>query len=77
MNDFTRKELLEICCSLKATAFTPYLTTMFKPDSIALIDKIQSLINNYCEHEKFYYKELYIPICAKCRGYVRGLEDNE
>jgi len=64
MNDFTKDELRELGISLRATGFTPYLSTMFKEESMALLDKIQSMINNYCEHASL--EETDMRKCFKC-----------
>lgn len=40
MNDFTKEELVELSLTLKGYDF----------DNIDIIEKIQSLIDSYCEH---------------------------
>lgn len=40
MNDFTKEELIELSLTLKWYDF----------DNIDIIEKIQAMIDNYCEH---------------------------
>jgi tRNA(Ile2) C34 agmatinyltransferase TiaS len=67
MNDFTKDQLREISTSLRATSFTPYLSTMFKEESMTLLEKVQFLIDNYCEHKKISFRgDVYGYECKKC-----------
>ena len=57
MNDFTKDELGIIAECVEADFYhTNWSKSMYEP----LIKKIQSLINNYCEHEPSIY--------CKCEG---------
>lgn len=49
MNDFTKEELEELkrCCNWVINCKDTHYTTI----TYGLPDKIQSLIDNYCEHE--------------------------
>lgn len=64
MNDFTKEELYLIEKSVKHYFFRD--CEMPLPHS-PLHDKIQSLIDNYCEHENRHtdYENLVCPDCGK------------
>ncbi len=53
MNDFTKEELENISDELEGTIHD------------ALRQKIQSMVDNYCEHE-FYQTSALINYCVKC-----------
>ncbi len=64
MNDFTKKELEKL----------RYAITNYDYSDDDLNNKIQSLIDNYCEHE---FTEWYAPIpedrihiCMTCKRYI-------
>ena len=64
MNDFTKEELERIC-----QFFNIAIEDYREPDSTYYLrDKIQSLIENYCEHD---YNEksveLHAKQCCKCQ----------
>lgn len=68
MNEFKKEELEELESHL-----TGCLETYQEPDSLyALRDKIQCMIDNYCEHEVENIKNeipmyaIYIKKCTKC-----------
>ena len=68
MNDFTKEELQII--HLDMTAYinrTPMLNE--SPSHKALRDKVESMIDNYCEHRKsISVSEVdYVFYCEKCR----------
>ena len=71
MNDLTKEELehlyshMKWACDIEVTE-----------KNIALKDKIQSMIDNYCEHEWVFYMSPRgnIVRCNKCN---RGLNDNQ
>lgn len=64
MNDFTKdelKRLLGILTDRMATELTYYNI------DIKLEPKIQSLIDNYCEHSQhFYYGDIPVGECTEC-----------
>lgn len=61
MNEFTKDELLYLCIKLKCD----YITMEVKdPFHRALQDKLQFLIDNYCEHKMI--KSASVPECVKC-----------
>jgi hypothetical protein len=64
MNDFTKEELERTC-----QFFNIAIEDFQEPDSTyELRDKVQSMIDNYCEHE-FQVKSLaphFLIMCAKC-----------
>lgn len=67
MNDFTKEELQEICQSIKATAFQKFIHGMTDEQNKKLIEKIQSMIDNYCEHKSILGCErCRVITCAKC-----------
>jgi hypothetical protein len=58
MNDFTKEELKEILL---------YTSHPIWQDSVLLCKKIQSMIDNYCQHEIHEISALvnYCPLCDK------------
>ena len=63
MNDFTKEELEILSQSTSAwiSDFSNY------PDKLLIIrDKIQSMIDNYCEHKEYAQNEHYIKKCSRC-----------
>lgn len=67
MNDFTKKELQTI---LEWSQLSIEYGTAGSTEEQQLDKKIQSLIDNYCEHEgyyKFNYGEHVINYCDKCK----------
>lgn len=59
MNDFTKEELGIIYCNL-----------CINPKTKDILIKLQSMIENYCDHEGFYkfnYGEHTINYCDKCK----------
>lgn len=66
MNDFTKEELnilhefLDTACELYS-----------EPDSTySLRDKIQTMIDNYCEHEGSEPKLVLVKNCVKCNSHL-------
>jgi hypothetical protein len=60
MNDFTKEELEELVMWSKHLAgYNP-----------ALLNKIQSLIDNYCDHEDGGEIEIFVDVCRKCNAYL-------
>lgn len=67
MNDFSKEELQLILKGMSQY----YL----EKDSLELMDKIQSMIDNYCEHENKFYENGLKAICFKCNKEV--INDNQ
>jgi hypothetical protein len=65
MNDFTKEELELLSDGLNYAVGNPY---GFTADSIMpLYDKIQSMIDNYCDHDdRQYYEHVPVYECNKC-----------
>jgi len=57
MNDFTKEDLQDIANALEN----------WVPDHIGLRDKIQSMIDSYCEHDcKYTIWQCQVTACSKC-----------
>lgn len=67
MNDFTKEELLEIYGLLEHHYCDPELCLNPNPK---LLIKIQSMIDNYCEHEPSEPKLVLIKHCVKCNQHL-------
>jgi len=67
MNDFTKEELSILYRSLNHMLEINYF---IQPSSFELLNKIQSLIDNYCEHENGGELEIFIDVCKKCNSYL-------
>ena len=66
MNDFTKEELKIIC-----QFFNIAIEDFHEPDSTyELRDKIQAMIDNYCEHENI-YTNLGLTVCPDCNQIIR------
>ncbi len=50
MNEFTKEELIDLCYAARVMHKSGYDYPSEKP-TVHLYTKIQSLIDNYCEHE--------------------------
>lgn len=62
MNDFTKEELQELLYALDCCHITPVGVK-----SPPLMLKIQSILDNYCEHsEKTYSRKTGKPVCPIC-----------
>lgn len=67
MNDFTKKELTMIARALVATYSNPKVS-LNKPE-MDLVNKVESMIDNYCEHEDKHYDEnRNFYMCVKCEA---------
>lgn len=69
MNDFTKEELYDL--QSWGDAYTAFdiendIYKMHEP----LLTKIQSMIDNYCEHECNGEVEIFIDTCKKCNAYL-------
>lgn len=62
MNNLTKEELKRLL--LRSFAWVGHSENQ-NDDEIALINKIQSMIDNYCEHDYAYVYEK-IKLCLKC-----------
>ena len=62
MNDFTKEELDELRSSRCYHLDDNY------PYEDALFMKLESMIDNYCEHEPCGEQEIFVDICNKCNG---------
>ncbi len=62
MNDFTKEELNILRAAMGEI--------LFFPETKRVINKIQSLIDNYCEHECNGEVETFIDTCRKCNAYL-------
>lgn len=68
MNYFTKEEL-EIICQF----FTNAIEDFLEPDSTyALRDKIQSLIDSYCDHQYLIPNFGILQHCSTCKTLVKG-----
>lgn len=68
MNDFTKEELEYFLMVMKPFHF------LWKHDPLELENKLQSMIDNYCEHEGSGIEYLSYPPqqkCKKCGEYFR------
>ena len=74
MNDFTKEELLQI--QFDVNNGDQLYDEKFSGNSCdILIEKIQFMIDNYCEHEWEYKRQGSIVLgiyCLKCRIKLRG-----
>ncbi len=71
MNDFTKEELEDLLDSLNASldADTSCDST-WRKDIRALKNKLQSLINNYCEHTESYKTGADVRRCCECEQII-------
>lgn len=59
MNDFTKEELSYLYDELDSN--------YSELKNIPLMDKVKSMIHNYCEHEWTHtYREREVSLCSKC-----------
>jgi len=63
MNDFTKEELEFIKRCVKPFSW------LWKDDFDEIVHKIQSLIDNYCEHDGEIGKDYAAEKCMKCGAY--------
>lgn len=68
MNDFTKAELLDICFLLQD--WYRHEDKEGKAPHDKLFRKIQSMIDNYCEHECNGEVEIFVDTCSKCNDYM-------
>jgi len=60
MNDFTKEELQYFLMTMKPFHF------LWRHDPLELENKIQSIIDNYCEHDGEIGKDYPAEKCMKC-----------
>lgn len=66
MNDFTKEDWEEIYLAIEASFYTSNRSQSFlKP----ILQKIQSMIENYCEHENTIEDRALLEFCRDC-GHV-------
>lgn len=66
MNDFTKEELFKIRQAVIATSFKPWLVPMIETGDANFIEKIERMIENYCEHEWKFLCSDFPEQCKKC-----------
>ena len=69
MNDFTKEELESIKNAMGCLNINKILKGKV-PTDVELINKIQSMIDNYCEHTEsktiVNYDNDFVSVCVKC-----------
>jgi hypothetical protein len=69
MNDFTKEELYKICAIVTSHFCDIGIPTVDKE----LINKIESMIDNYCEHNKMSFDgDVYGYSCKNCEKQFTG-----
>ena len=67
-NDFTKEELENILTCVNAISYNNEASSLTLKSSQ---DKIQSLIDNYCEHDTIGGEiDLFIDTCSKCNAFI-------
>lgn len=69
MNDFTKEELQIIHLDMTTYIRINRILTE-SPSHKSLRDKIESMIDDYCEHECNGEVEIFIDTCCKCKAYL-------
>ena len=64
MNDFTKEELETI--ANWGEVYTEFGNSWVDKTDRPLINKILSMIDNYCEHKKYIENRMAALVCAKC-----------
>lgn len=64
MNDFTKEELEKIMSAIDGLVFSKF----YAADTQAIYSKIQSMIDNYCDHEFIFRTDSphFFMMCSKC-----------
>lgn len=71
MNDFTREQLQIILLDMNAYIYRTRTAILAEsPSHKALRDKIESMIDNYCNHECNGETEIFVDTCRKCNAYL-------
>lgn len=66
VNDFTKEELAMLKNGIQYLSDRTSLSEGYLNAHNALENKLQSLIDNYCEHEKTIRDSAMITACCKC-----------
>jgi|HubBroStandDraft_2_1064218.scaffolds.fasta_scaffold01505_2 hypothetical protein len=78
MNDFTKEELKWVATSITGYDFDS-LSTKGQMELKSILNKVLSMIDNYCEHEPSDPKLVLIKHCLKCNSHLEtrqwGLHD--
>lgn len=67
MNDFTKEELQIIELDMNHNILKEKILNVAS-SYIALRDKVELMIDNYCAHEACGEQEIFVDICNKCNG---------
>lgn len=70
MNDFTKEELIKLLNWRNEVKYTKKPTSQMIASNERLGEKIQSMIDNYCEHETIIPKLETVCRCSKCNNVV-------
>lgn len=77
MNDFTKEELEILQWELNTAIHKLTMASLSCEKHSALNEKIQSMIDNYCEHEeRRYSRKTGKPICPVCHNYFADNGDD-
>ena len=69
MNDFTKEELQIILLDMHTYIIkTPLLKE--SPTHKDLRNKVEEMIDNYCEHHDKGEVDIFVDICGKCNAYM-------
>jgi hypothetical protein len=76
MNDFTKEELVELKCALRQD-----LNKFGDPYHQELLDKVNMMIYNFCDHSSNFYKFQYgqhnINYCYDCKStFLKGMNND-
>lgn len=79
MNDFTKDELefLKWCVRQASAHNKPEQGSTYVDGFGSMVRKIQSLIDNYCNHEWRYDSELRSKRCGICKVYFQQLTEQK
>lgn len=67
MNDFTKEELVKLKNGIEYLSDRTSLSNQYLKGNIDLAHKIQSLIDNYCDHEHTKSHTMNVRVCDKCQ----------
>jgi hypothetical protein len=75
MNDFTKDELIKLARITTLYYSDPTLSPGIFPEDTVLVNKIESMIDNYCEHEwQNTCCGCESVMCSKCNAELRMTE---
>jgi hypothetical protein len=69
MNDFTKDELIILKNGLECLPIARNLSMGYMATCIVLKDKLNSMIENYCDHDGEIGKDYPAEKCMKCGAY--------